>query len=246
MNQAYYEDLDDELLSLDEERELGAILLENDPSSENFLSARNKLVEKNYRLVFKIAFSITKTKSIDAIQNGQMGLINAANHFDYTKGRFSTLAVPYIRNAIIDGFYEDDFINLPRHIRSDFNKISKATEKYNQKYGTMPSDSYLANELGYDTLYIRLIQILPSVVCNLEFDQKEPLDIVSDIKDIVNDNLSLLDEKEKDIVCRYYGIGFDKSYNFKELAEVYQMSSERIRQIHNTAIAKMKENNRAV
>ena len=92
---------------------------------------------------------------------------------------------------------------------------------------------------------MRLIQILPSVVCNLEFDLKEPLDIESDIKDIVNDNLSLLDDKEKDIVRRYYGIGLDKSYNFKELAEIYQMSSERIRQIHNSAIAKMKENNRA-
>lgn len=244
MRYEYY-DTDTSLMDIEEEKRLGMILLNNNIDSLEFINARNRLVEANMRLVFRIALRLAKTKSIDAIQDGNMGLIKAATYFDYRKGRFSTYASCYIKNAIIDGFNKNKFIHIPQKIKADINKILSYERNYLMNYGQAPTEENIAKDLKISVDYINFIKILPNCIILFNDDECDmPIEINENIFPHVDD-LMILDDREKLIIKKYYGID-EEEKSFKEIANLMNLSSEGVRQIHNRAIKKLKENLHAI
>ncbi len=231
-------ELDSNDISLEES--LGKIILsykEGKCRHEEFISARNRLVELNLKLVVKIALSYKNLRLQDAIQDGNMGLIEAVKHFDYRKGRFSTIAYQYIKFAILEGSNRNEFIYLPAKIRTDINRLNKEASKYYKNHNTIATDSYLSNALKVKETYIRFLNILPSV---LSTDDVYDLEDRNEDWGSISDAFIELTDKEKEVINLYYG--FTKGpYNFKEIGAIMSLSKERIRQIHECAIKKIKD-----
>ena len=249
------------LLSAEEELEVAKKIYE---TQSQF--ARKVLINANLRLVVSIAkkYIGRGLSFLDLIQEGNMGLIKATEKFDYTKGyKFSTYATWWIQQSITRAIADKArIIRLPIHLIESINKIKKATVDLTTELGRIPVKQEIADRMGIPVS--KLTSIIKSTQSTISIDtptgQKEDankiIDYIVDESTLAPESLvsqeSLLDDikgmleelsqKERDVVIMRFGLNNDgNKKTLDEIGNFYGVSRERIRQIENRAISKLKK-----
>lgn len=249
------------LLSKEEELEIAKKIKE-----EHCELSRKILINANLRLVVSIAkkYAGRGLSFLDLIQEGNMGLIRATEKFDYTKGfKFSTYATWWIQQSITRAIADKSrMIRLPMHLIDTLTKIRKTSLALGSKLGRTPTKVELADELGISVK--KLAEISKSAQTTISIDtptnQKEDANKIIDyIVDessaapelmVSNENLQLdttkmlehLSKKERDVLILRYGLDSEgEKRTLEEVGNYFNVSRERIRQIENRAISKLKK-----
>ena len=249
------------LLSSEQELDLAKKIYE-----EHDEFSKNLLVNANLRLVVSIAkkYIGRGLSFLDLIQEGNMGLMKAAGRFDYTKGyKFSTYATWWIQQSITRAIADKArIIRLPIHMIESLGKIRRATIDLTTELGHSPTKQEIAYRLGVPVN--KLTQIIKSAQSTISMetpansseDSSKIADFIVDEDSITPDSrvsqenlfedirkmLNQLSPKERDVLILRYGLdnnGAKKTLD--EIGSQYGVSRERIRQIENRAIAKLKK-----
>lgn len=190
----------------------------------------------------------------ELISAGTMGLLNAIDDFDTSKGvKFDTYASYRIKGAVLDELRRMDWV--PRSIRQDIKNIEKAVEEVRKKYDREPTDIEIAEEMGVDIdSYYKILQ-QTSGINLLSLDEKKPnrsdtllSTLASDtpssvealtkkeLKNTLVETLKKLTEKEQKVLSLYYY----EELTLKEIAAVLELTESRISQIHSKAIISLR------
>lgn len=249
-------------LNFEQEKELSARALNGDQD------AINELVSCNLLLVVPIAkrYYGCGLPLLDLIQEGNLGLITAAKKYDGTKGwRFSTYATYWIRQSISRALGDQSrTIRIPANMVELLGKVRKATNELTIKFKRQPTDEEIAKYLDEDLDKIQTVLDVSQAVSSLDLAVDEDGetsvgDLVADDrvesgyanlvkeanKQIVDDVLSTLPAREAEILRMRFGINQEKAMTLEEVGGHYGITKERIRQIENKAIRKLRHPARA-
>ncbi|HJB44308.1 MAG TPA: RNA polymerase sigma factor RpoD/SigA [Candidatus Coprenecus merdipullorum] len=251
----------EELIGVDEEVELAQRIRKGDQA------ALEKLTKANLRFVVSVAkqYQNQGLSLPDLINEGNLGLIKAAEKFDETRGfKFISYAVWWIRQSILQALAEQSrIVRLPLNQVGSLNKINKALSKFEQDNERMPSPDELAEILDIprdkiaDTLRVsgRHVSVDAPFV---DGEDNSLLDVLVNNdspnadKGLVNESLnkeieralSTLTERERDIVKDFFGIG-TQEMTLEEIGEKFGLTRERVRQIKEKAIRRLRHSNRS-
>ncbi|KOY86235.1 MAG: RNA polymerase sigma factor RpoD/SigA [Raineya sp.] len=251
-----------DLLTPDEEVELAKRIREGDKY------ALEKLTKANLRFVVSVAkqYQNQGLSLGDLINEGNLGLIKAAQRFDETRGfKFISYAVWWIRQSILQALAEQSrIVRLPLNRVGSLNKISKTFSELEQKFEREPSPDELAEVLEVttsevvDTLKIsgrHVSMDAPfvqgeenSLLDVLENDGEESPDtgLISDsLRKEIQRALSTLTQREADVVTLYFGLNGESALTLEEIGEKFNLTRERVRQIKEKAIRRLRHTSRS-
>jgi RNA polymerase primary sigma factor len=224
--------------------------------------ARRKLIEANLKLVVKIAkaFKNNDITLLDLIQEGNLGLMKAADKFDYRKNvRFSTYASWWIKQSIVRALSNKRrAIRLPHRKEEKLRKINKAMSFLSQKYMRKPELSEIAIEVGMQEQEILTILNISDPIISLDsensIDSGSLLEIFEDnsydpnqdlmkksLREETMKSLHSLKEKERKIILYRFSFLGGKKYTLKKIGKKMGISPETVRQIELRALTKLKE-----
>ncbi|HMU45165.1 MAG TPA: RNA polymerase sigma factor RpoD/SigA [Chitinophagaceae bacterium] len=251
-----------ELITPEEEVKLATLIKQGDQK------ALERLTKANLRFVVSVAkqYQNQGLSLPDLINEGNLGLIKAAQRFDETRGfKFISYAVWWIRQSILQALAEQArIVRLPLNKVGLTNRIQKAFSQLEQQYEREPSAEELAELLEMDleevssTLGINsrhvsmdsplsegeentLIDVLENP--NAEKTDQE-LDHNESLKTEIDRSLKALTERQKEVICYFFGIGVDHPMSLEDIGEKFNLTRERVRQIKDKAITKLKTSNR--
>jgi len=259
----YFQDVNKiEMISSEEEVELAQRIQDGDAA------ALEKLVKANLRFVVSVAKQY-QNKSLtlnDLINEGNLGLIKAAQKFDHTRGfKFISYAVWWIRQSIMQALAEHSrLVRIPLNKVGSLNKINKAMAELEQKYNRAPTDEELAEILEMDDKELKstLSARTRHVSVDAPFAEGESnslLDVLEDVSISKTDgdleytsslqieterSLATLDPREQQVLRMYFGIGEQTSISLEQIAETLNITRERVRQIKEKAIKKLQHDSR--
>ena len=225
---------------------------------------KSRFVKANLRLVISIAnrFDYGALPLQDLIQEGNVGLMKAVDRFDVARGfRFSTYASWWIRHAINRAIANKGrTVRLPAHVTADQQKIARARRDYEINTGAPPTEQQMVDATGLTLARVQKLSKIPmedAISLDVpigDHDQRTLIDLFSDdsalgaIQAIEQDDVSavlrsLLDELnpiELDILSRRFGLEDDDVMTLRELGDLHSLSRERIRQLQERALAKLR------
>jgi RNA polymerase primary sigma factor len=251
-----------DLLTPDEEVELAKRIREGDQM------ALEKLTKANLRFVVSVAkqYQNQGLSLGDLINEGNLGLIKAAQRFDETRGfKFISYAVWWIRQSILQALAEQSrIVRLPLNRVGSLNKISKTFSELEQRFEREPSPDELADVLDVttsevvDTMKIsgrHVSMDAPfvqgeenSLLDVLENDSEETPDdglMTDSLRREVQRALSTLTQREADVITLYFGLNGEHSMTLEEIGEKFNLTRERVRQIKEKAIRRLRHTSRS-
>lgn len=231
--------------------------------------ALDKLTKANLRFVVSVAkqYQNQGLSLPDLINEGNLGLIKAAQRFDETRGfKFISYAVWWIRQSILQSLAEQSrIVRLPLNKVGLTNKIQKAFSKLEQEFEREPSPQELAEILELDTDEVsatlgiggRHISMdtplsegedntLIDVMENHNAERAEThLEHNESLTQEISRSMQSLTERQKEVICYFFGIGIDHPMTLEDIGERFSLTRERVRQIKDKAITKMRTNSRS-
>jgi RNA polymerase primary sigma factor len=251
-----------ELISPEEEVKLATLIKQGDQM------ALDRLTKANLRFVVSVAkqYQNQGLSLPDLINEGNLGLIKAAQRFDETRGfKFISYAVWWIRQSILQSLAEQSrIVRLPLNKVGLTNRIQKAYSLLEQQFEREPSPEELAEVLqmdleevsatlglsarhvsmdtpmseGEDSTLLDVLENPNAEKTDADLDHKESLIIE------IDRSLKTLTERQKEVICFFFGIGVDHPMSLEDIGEKFNLTRERVRQIKDKAITKLRAANR--
>ena len=247
-----------DLITPEEEVRLATLIKQGDQR------ALDRLTKANLRFVVSVAkqYQNQGLSLPDLINEGNLGLIKAAQRFDETKGfKFISYAVWWIRQSILQAIAEQArIVRLPLNKVGLTNRIHKAFSQLEQEFEREPSPEELAELLGME-----LAEVESSLGINArhismdtplaEGEESTLLDVLENknadktdavlahnesLKTEIDRTLQTLTERQKDVICYFFGIGVDHPLSLEDIGERFNLTRERVRQIKDKAILKLR------
>jgi RNA polymerase primary sigma factor len=251
-----------DLLSPEDEIQLAIKIRKGDRN------AFEQLTKANLRFVVSVAkqYQNQGLSLGDLINEGNLGLIKAATRFDETRGfKFISYAVWWIKQSILQALAEQSrIVRLPLNRVGTLNKIGKAYSNLEQEYEREPNSSELAKELQIDSNEVtealkisgRHISMdapltqgdenrLLDVIENEEYPAPDHLLMNESLKTEINRILSTLSDREAEVIKFYFGLNKEHSLTLEEIGERFNLTRERVRQIKEKAIRRLRHASRS-
>lgn len=252
----------EELITAEEEVALAKRIREGDQV------ALEKLTRSNLRFVVSVAkqYQNQGLSLPDLINEGNLGLIKAAKRFDETRGfKFISYAVWWIRQSILQALAEQSrIVRLPLNQVGSLNKINKAYSKLEQEYEREPSAEELSAVLDLpedkvaDTMRVsgRHVSMdapfangednsLLDVLVNHDSPRADNQLMSESLQKEIERSLSTLTERERDVIKLFFGIGCNHGLTLEEIGAKFDLTRERVRQIKEKAIRRLRHNSRS-
>ena len=252
----------EELITVDEEVTLAQRIKQGDQQ------ALDRLCKANLRFVVSVAkqYQNQGLSLPDLINEGNLGLIKAAQRFDETRGfKFISYAVWWIRQSILQALAEQSrIVRLPLNQVGSINKISKQTSILEQKLERLPSADELAEAMDLSSdkvskamgIYAKHVSMdapmisgedlnMLDVMVNPDSPDADENLIRESLYQEIQRSLSTLTEKERDIINLYYGLGMSHGWTLDEIGAKFDLTRERVRQIKEKAIRRLKHKSRS-
>jgi RNA polymerase primary sigma factor len=252
-----------ELISSEEEVKLATLIKQGDQR------ALDRLTKANLRFVVSVAkqYQNQGLSLPDLINEGNVGLIKAAQRFDETRGfKFISYAVWWIRQSILQSLAEQSrIVRLPLNKVGLTNRVQKAFSLLEQQFEREPSAEEIADLLEMDLEEVSATLNISSRHVSMDNPMSEGedgtlLDVMENpnaektdgelvhnqsLKTEIDRSLKTLTERQKEVICFFFGIGVDHPMSLEDIGERFHLTRERVRQIKDKAITKLRANNKS-